>query len=149
MVREYFGMLSFCIAGLVLMAAAVMAYVIPASVWLQVHDVRVFDAKVGSPVQMVVARTIKLDFNGTWVAGIRRLEPDGWTLYCPASGSAPYRTDSVLPNPLTLAWWTFPDCSKPFPPGKYQMRTTWTIQGDGFFPDKTVTADSNIFEILP
>ncbi len=60
-----------------------------------------------------------------------------------------YRTDSVFPNPLTLSWWTFPGCQDPMQPGKYQMRTTWTILGDGFWPNKTVTADSNIFEIRP
>lgn len=148
MLREIFSVVSLCVAGLTWMVVGVVAYLIPASTWLEVKDVRVFDSKVGQPVLMAVARKINFDFNGTWVAGIRRLEPDGWSLYCPAAGSTPYRTDSALPSPLTLKWWTYPSCD-PLPPGKYQMRTTWTIKGDGLLPDKTVTADSNIFEILP
>lgn len=148
MLREFFGVLTLCVAGLCIMAAMVVSYLLPASIWLEVSDVRVFDARAGEPIPMAVARRINRDFNGTWAAGIRRLEPDGWTPYCPAKGGVPYQTDSKLPNPLTLQWWTHPDCQS-LQPGTYQMRTTWTILGDGLLPNKYVTADSNIFEIRP
>jgi hypothetical protein len=148
MIREYFGMLSFCIAGLAMMLVELVAYALPASIWLKVSDVRVFDARVGEAIKMVVARTIEYDFNGKWSTSIRRLGPFGWSPYCPANGALPYQANSVLPDPLTLAWWTFPYCQL-LGDGTFQMRTTWTILGDGILPDKTVTVDSNIFVIKP
>lgn len=146
MLRAIINYFSFFVAGMLLLLMAVGINVWPASFWLEVRSIRVFDANVGDTPIMAVDRTIRRDFRGEWIASIRKLESGGWTSYCTAKGSTNYEANSVYPDPLTLKWWTHPDCH-PLPPGKYAMRTSWAIKGVGPIPDKEVTADSNIFEI--
>lgn len=148
MLRSIMNYLSFIFAGIILLAAFAIMQAWPASFWLDVRSVRVFDSNAGTPSLMAVDRTIKRDFRGEWVASIRRLENGGWVQYCTAKGSANYSEDSKFPDPLTLQWWTYPDCN-PLPHGKYVMRTSWVIYGANFLPDKLVQADSNIFEVKP
>ena len=148
MLRAIVNYFSFVFAGVLLLLVMTIIQFWPASFWFDVRDVRVFDSMVGQPVVMAVDRTIRRDFKGEWVASIRSLQNGKWISYCTARGSTNYREDSVLPDPLTLQWWTHPDCH-PLPPGKYTMRTTWVIKGESFLPDKLAQADSNIFEIKP
>lgn len=132
-------------------AAAVMmwsAHLVSPTHWLDVRSVRVFDARVGHPVAMAVDRTIVRDFRGQWLVTIRRQGFGGWETWCNASGSANYSTEAQFPDPLTLQWWTYPDCH-PLPAGRYVMRTAWTVMGLGPLPDKEVRVDSNIFEVAP
>ena len=146
--RTAINYLSFVFAGLTLLVAATAMQLWPASWWFEVDSVRVLDSQVGSPVVMVVNRTINRDFVGDWTASIRRLENGKWVPYCTATGSTNYQVDSELPDPLTLKWWTAPDCH-PLEAGKYIMRTTWRINLTGFLPDKDVQATSNIFIVSP
>lgn len=148
MLRAIVNYFSFVVAGALLLLAVAVIQFWPASFWFDVRAVRVFDVKDGEPVVMAVDRTIRHDFRGEWVASIRSLQNGKWISYCTARGTTNYREDSVLPDPLTLQWWTHPDCH-PLPPGKYMMRTTWVIKGESFLPDKLAQADSNIFEIKP
>lgn len=138
--------LSFVIAGVILIIAALILHLWPASWWLEVGSVRVDDSKVGEPVIMAVTRTINRDFLGHWTASLRRLERGKWVPYCSATGAVNYEVDSDLPDPLTLKWWTAPFCH-PLEAGKYVMRTTWRVEGAGFLPDKRVRSVSNIFVI--
>jgi len=148
MLRTILNYFSFVVAGALLLAAALIIQVWPASWWLDVRSVRVFDSQVGQPVVMAVDRTISRNFRGEWIASIRALETGKWVPFCVARGASHYRTDSVYPDPLSLRWWTYPSCN-PLPSGKYVMHTTWVIKGDSFMPDKVVEADSNIFVITP
>lgn len=148
MMRELANFVSFIVAGLLLLICAAAVHLWPAGWWFEVRSVRVFDSVSGGPVLMAVDRTIHRDFRGAWVASIRKLERGRWVSYCTASGTTNYSTDSDLPDPLMLRWWTYPDCH-PLPPGKYAMRTSWIIQGAGPLPDKSVQADSNIFQVMP
>lgn len=146
MVRQLVNMFSFVVAGFLLLASTSVIALWPASFWYEVNAVRVFDTKSGDPVIMAVDRKIHRDFRGEWIASIRRLESIGWVAFCQAEGKANYAKDSQLPEPLTLKWWTHPNCNQ-LPPGKYVMRTSWVVKGVGIFPDKEVQADSNIFQI--
>lgn len=148
MLRAIVNYFSFVVAGALLLLAVATIQFWPAWFWLDVRAVRVFDVHAGEPVVMAVDRTIRHDFRGEWVASIRSLQNGKWVSYCTARGTTNYREDSVLPDPLTLQWWTHPDCH-PLQPGKYMMRTTWVIKGESFLPDKLAQADSNIFEIKP
>jgi len=148
MLRSLANYLSFAFAGLFLLVGVAVMHSWPASFWLDVRTVRVFDSKVGEPVLMAVDRTISRDFRGEWLVSIRKLGYGGWVQFCSARGKTNYSADSHLPDPLTLRWWSYPECN-PLPPGKYVMRTTWTIHGASFLPEKDVTADSNIFEVKP
>lgn len=148
MLRAVINYFSFFVAGMLLLFMFAAIHLWPSSWWLDVRSVRVFDSIVGKPVLMAVDRTISHDFRGEWLATIRKMEAGRWTSYCTARGSTNYFADSAFPDPLTLQWWTHPDCH-PLPAGKYVMRTTWTIKGAGPMPDKVSQADSNIFEIRP
>lgn len=148
MFRTALNYISFVVAGALLLIAFAVMQFWPASWWLDVQSVRVFDAKQGTPVVMAVVRTVKRDFRGEWVASIRRLENGRWINFCTATGKTNYGKEMVFPDPLTLQWWTHPSCH-PLPAGKYVMRTSWVILNVSFFPDKEVQADSNIFEVAP
>lgn len=148
MIRTAINYLSFIFAGVLLLAAAAVAHFWPASYWLEVRSIRVFDSKVGAPVVMAVDRTIKRDFQANWVSTIKRLDRGKWVSYCTADATTNYDRRATLPDPLFLQWWTFPGCH-PLPAGKFILRTTWRIEVDGLVPDKWVTEDSNIFEVTP
>lgn len=146
MMREIIGLFGFIVFVFLTMVGAVVAHVWPTDFWFEVRSVRVFDSKEGERIVMAVDRTIKRDFRGYWTTSLRRLENGGWVSYCTSDGSTNYQVDSKYPEPLTLKWWTYPNCH-PLGVGKYMLRTNWVIRGIGPLPDKEVTADSNIFEV--
>lgn len=114
----------------------------PASYWLEVRSVRVAD---GFPA-MVVDRSIKRQFYGRWSASLYRWEAQGWVAACTARGEQLYNPEAKLPAKLDLEWWTAGQC-RGLPAGKYMMRTHWIIDGAGVLPEKSVTADSNIWSL--
>jgi len=123
--------------------------ILPADWWMRVEAVRVADVDEGQTPQMVVIRSIRRDFVADWVATVRRVEAGGSVAVCAARGRSDYRTTSVLPAPpkLTLAWWLNGGACA-LEPGAYVVTTKWSI--DTASPlDKTVTAVSNIFTVLP
>ena len=119
----------------------------PPSFWLDIHSVVVSSVKVGNPVTMVVEREIKRPFRGAWNVTVRQWDGSGWVTYCNANGASNYRPDARFPKDLSLQWWTDGQCH-PVPQGRYKITTTWIIRDIQWMPDKTVTADSNIFEVL-
>lgn len=147
MIRKFTNAVSFLIAGIILLLVAIGLHFAPSTFWIEVRSIRVFDAQAGEPVLMAVDRTIKRPFSGKWVVSVRRLMTSGrQSLYCTASGETDYQVDSEYPEPLTLRWWTFPNCD-PLPPGTYVINTTWTVEGDGFLLNRRITKSSNIFQI--
>jgi len=119
----------------------------PPSYWFEVLSVLVSSVKQGDPVTMVVEREVKRPFRGAWGVTMRQWDGAGWVTYCNASGSSNYRPDARFPKDLSLQWWTDGQCH-PVPQGRYKITTTWIIRDIQWMPDKTVTADSNIFEVL-
>ena len=119
--------------------------VVPASAWMDLHGVTVSDSTVGEPIFITVTRTISKPFHARWIATVRRMTDAGLEHSCSATGENEYRNESVLPDPLTLDWWTFPiKCD--LQPGKYRLDTSWLIEVPGY-PIKSVTAQSNVFEV--
>ena len=118
----------------------------PAFWWLEVRDINLSNARQGAPIVMAVDRDIHRAFRGHWSVTVRQWDGAGWVTYCNASGSSNYRADARFPVPLTLRWWTDGQCYD-LSPGRYRITTRWVI--DTTLPDKTVTADSNVFEVLP
>jgi hypothetical protein len=116
----------------------------PASWWLEVRDVNLSDAQQGGPVVMAVDRSVHRSFRGHWSVTVRQWDGAGWVTYCNAQGSSNYRADARFPVPLTLKWWTDGQCYD-LSPGKYRITTRWQI--DAPLPSKTVTAESNVFEV--
>lgn len=66
------------------------------------------------------------------------------------SGRFEYNPGSDRPDPVTLAWWAAPDRrAGHLPPGRYYMRTCWTVL-DGFWGlagPLTECIQSNTFEV--
>lgn len=142
--------LVFCVQNLVtvlvLSAAAAVVHFWPPWFWLEVRSVRVFDAVEGEPIPMVVDRTVHRTFRGSWIVTLR--ETNG-SPSCIATGTAVYLAGSPLPAPLTLKWWTHPNCY-PVTPGTYVAQSCWVVTGLGLLPDKDAPCvDSNIFRIVP
>ena len=149
MLRAAINYLSFVVAGVILLVVAIVIQFLPtASWWFEVRSIRVFDAKEGEPVPMAVDRSINRPFRGQWVTSIRRLENNGWVMYCSVDGATNYSPKASLPDPLYLNWWTSPGCN-PIPAGKYILETDWLIKNTGVLPDKEVNVISNIFEVKP
>jgi len=117
----------------------------PASYWLEVQQIRVFNSVAGQPVLMAVDRVIKREFYATWTVRVRKIEDGGWLTACAAIGGGEYQPIATLPVGLDLGWWTDGRCQS-LPAGQYLANTTWQIEG-GFLPDKTISVDSNIFLI--
>lgn len=118
----------------------------PTSYWMTVSRVHAFDTPHKEDVVMDVDRVIARPFVGQWSVLVRSWSDKGWEIYCTAQGSADYRPDAVLPDPLTLAWWTNGQCLTP-DTGTYFISTIWSIK-HAILPEKIISAESNVFRVL-
>lgn len=95
--------------------------------FLVVRKVHVHDAIEGQAPRMVVDRTIRQRFRGTWIVDVSRREGAGFVAVCSGSGQNNYVPGDQLPANLDLDWWTYPvRCN--LPPGCYEVDTVWTIR---------------------
>lgn len=122
-----------------------IAWLWPASWWLDVWRIHVSDGMAGQTITMEVDRQIVRPFFGKWSAIVRKRQGAGWVVVCPSDGSADYRTDAVLPEDLTLEWWTAGACPA-LVAGTYILTTTWEIYPE-FMPRKILKIVSNEFTI--
>jgi len=121
----------------------------PASHWLDVREIIVHDTPYGQTPVMSVDRVINDTFTADWLAEVE-VKTDGqsragFAVFCSQSGTARYHPDAVLPNPLTLDWWTYPKECK-LPVGEYRLDTTWLLHIPGY-PDKQLEVISNNFKV--
>lgn len=136
------GLWGTCVIALYLVAVAFP----PATFWLSVKSVHVDDAERGQPPVMEVVRTIRRPFEAKWRVQLEREVADGRFLFLRSvSGENQYGPQAVLPEPLTLDWWTHPQRWRPMP-GHYRIETCWTIRVPGLF-DRMTCAVSNTFEV--
>ncbi len=115
----------------------------PASFWLEVDRVTVFDGHAGEEIIMEVDRSIHWSFYGEWTVLIREVTQAGSEIVCVARGSGDYTPTAVLPAPLTLSWWTEGECPY-LSSGYYYLTTIWEIDG-GWLPNKVIEEQSNVF----
>lgn len=118
----------------------------PASRWLEVRSLHVYDGWAGESPYMHVLRYIHLPFSGEWTATVVDVKSSTTKEVCPpAYGRTAYRVAARLPPDLTLSWWRE---GKPcdLPPGRYRLVTEWRITAEGW-PEKVLRVESNIFEI--
>lgn len=133
-----------CVVGLYLLAVAFP----PATFWLEVKSVHVEDSRHGEAALMQVSRAIHRPFEAKWRVELEREVTDGRFLFLrSASGENQYGPQAVLPEPLTLDWWTYPQEWRPMP-GHYRIETCWTIRVPGLF-DRVTCVVSNTFEVKP
>ena len=117
----------------------------PASDWLEVKKLHVYDAWKGEQPYMHVNRFIKQPFYSEWTVTVRNVSDGTLSHACIAEGRASYATDARLPPDTNLAWWTFPT-KCPLDVGWYRLDTEWRIHAPNF-PMKYLRKQSNIFEI--
>lgn len=119
----------------------------PATDWLSVKEMHVYDAWAGEPPYLSVNRTINRPFYGEWIATVRRASYGTLAFACIAEGRASYATDARFPPDMTLDWWTFPTKCR-LEPGRYRLDTEWRISPPNH-PQKQLRVQSNIFEVHP
>lgn len=117
----------------------------PATYYFEPRKLVVPDTKPYTPVIMSFEREIHKNFLGKWSVTVRKFSAGGPVVVCAADGKANYRTDSVLPNPLTLDWWTGGVCQT-LPEGDYMISTSWEIHPI-LWPEKQIGIDSNVFHV--
>jgi hypothetical protein len=125
------------------------SHVLPTSrYWFIAESMVIPDAPVGDDVLMIVNRTIKRQVFGEWTVTVRAQQENGWSIYCVARGESDYSPLAVLPDPLTLDWWTYGQCEPP-PPGTYFVTTTWAFSPAWIpGPRRTPPLVSNSFRVL-
>lgn len=138
------------VGGWIAMAAAssileIKRDLAPASDWLAVSEIHVYDAWAGEAPFISVDREIKQPFHGEWFVTVRRVSDGTNSFACLAEGRADYATDARIPPNSTMDWWTYPARCR-LDPGRYRMDTQWRIHAQGF-PEKVARARSNTFEI--
>lgn len=85
----------------------------------------------GKTAVLYVDREIKTPLLMSFDVRVFLVQPDGAWLVCLAAGGPyNYRPDAVLPNPVTLEWWTNGACNS-LPDGQIEIETTW----DAIVPD--------------
>jgi len=118
---------------LFLLAASVWAglqFAVPASRWFSVQSFAIHDAARWQDVTLDYRREIRRPFVGEWTATVRRQSPNGWEVVAATPVTRhPYKTDSTLPEPVTLEWvlWTEPRAYA-LPCGRYEVTIVWVIK---------------------
>lgn len=91
--------------------------------FFQVHSVSA--ERVGQSAVLNVDRTIHRDLPMEYTVRIMAQMGSGWRQVCKAESNVfLYRAGAVLPDPVTLDWWTDGAC-RALPPGRVQIITTW------------------------
>jgi hypothetical protein len=119
---------------------------IPPNAWIAINEVFVPDYAAGEDPLIIYDRTVRQNFSGLWVVEVQREEPDAlFSPVCVGTGATNYSTDVVLPERrVALSWYIGKDCN--LKPGRYRLRSTWTIQMPDW-PEKKTSNTSNIFTV--
>lgn len=124
----------------------------PPARWYELASVRVNDTFIGQDVTLTPARTIHRDFRGSYTVTVFRVGPDDrWTQVCTGGLSVPYRTNSALPVPVTLDWWTAgaePPCQEALGVGRFVLETCVNV-GPFSLPWRDVCPLSGVFKVKP
>lgn len=112
------------LVGLVAGAYAGWQSIFPASRWYELRLVGVADGRVGEPITMVIDREIKRPFTGEYTVTL--FDVDSGRLVCAGGDRVLYTPGVMLPEPVTLDWWTYgahPPCETALTPGTFRLRT--------------------------
>lgn len=81
--------------------------------------------RAGDTAVLQVSRQIKEPLLMTFDVRVFRVDEEGAHMVCTGHGGPySYRPDAVLPEPITLSWWTNGACDA-IPPGRIEIETTW------------------------
>jgi len=95
--------------------------------------------RVGETAVLHVSREIKQPIVMEFTMRVMAVKSDGLHQVCTAHGGPyEYQPGSVLPDPLTLDWWTDGGC-KTIPPGPVRIVTTWSPDNHALKPITVIT----------
>lgn len=135
-------------------APAIVPYFVPMSRYYELRSVTVADARVGVSPDMIVDRTIHVDFRGRFEIDVMRAEGSEFVVWWEcgphASDWRMYRDEAVLPVDLDLNWWMGipPNRECDLPAGTYKIITTIYARGP-FGAELSTTTESNVFKVTP
>lgn len=132
----------FCLLGFLALL------MVTSSLWFDLRNLTVSDARVGQPVAISYDREFYRDFDGSWRVLIWQQHRGSWQAYCEASGQWGYRM-SKPDQKKDLAWLVDgePRCSN-LPPGVYSIEVKVTANPDSIIARSDVIT-SNAFEVTP
>jgi len=79
-----------------------------------------------------VDRIVYMPIEMGYVVRVLEKTSQGYRQFCKMEGPPlEYQTDAVLPDPVTLSWWTDGECAM-LPDGPARISTTWTPVKDGY-----------------
>jgi len=112
-----------------------LAGYVPKTTSADYYEVRSITAhRQGDTAVLSVDRIIKQEVPMSYAVRVFQIDDRGAHLLCEAEGGPiMYRRDAVLPDPVTLKWWTNGHCQK-IPPGIVEIDTTWTPRLPGLLP---------------
>lgn len=134
------------------MGAGTAQDLIPTSYWFEVGELSVENNEQGVCPVLHFTREINRPFSAEWLVTLRRQTEAGFEFYKlypdDPPGMADYRSDAVLPSPLTFDWWAWIDSDEcDWPVGVYQVLTEWKV--DIGHRTRIVRVESNPFHVTP
>lgn len=128
---------------IVLAIAAVVMFIFltPVTMWFSVNRMDIRDAATWEQVTVDYSRDIHRPFYGEWRVMVREVTEAGTEVICSTDWHPnDYKTDSVLPEPVSLEWlmWTEPACYR-LPPGDYEATITWSVNQDSWLFNREVS----------
>lgn len=96
--------------------------------------------RMDGTAELTVDRAIKAPLHMRFSVRVMEQQARGWSQFCAMSSDAAilYQPDAVLPEPVTLEWWTWGECPA-LPEGPARIITTWTPTDAGFQPVTAIT----------
>ena len=116
----------------------------PASHWFTVERFQVPDFVTGTNPTIEFERTIKRSALGDWLVEVQ-LVTGGFYNKCSGSGTANYKPEDRLPDPVDFGW--FVGGCLDIPPDTYRLEARWDLCIGRIC--KTIEATSNHFQVLP
>jgi hypothetical protein len=108
---------------------------VPAVQTADFYEIKSISAvREGDTARLVVDRQVKREIPMSYAVRVFQIDDRGAHLLCIAEhGPYMYRPDAVLPDDVTLDWWTDGDC-RHIPPGRVEIETTWQPKLPGLLP---------------
>lgn len=107
-----------------------LTHVVPRPSLSDYFEVTRLDAvRDGDTALLMVERTVKQPLHMGFTVRVLADGREGWVEHCAmTSGAILYQPGRVLPEPVTLDWWTWGRCPT-LPEGRALIETTWAPEG--------------------
>jgi hypothetical protein len=129
---SYFGIVAMGVSGLLVDAAVTISPQADTANFFAVEEITA--TRSGDTAVLQVAREIKLPIEMGFTVRVLEYASGGVREFCQMS-AAPfqYQPDAVLPDLVTLEWWTHGKCGN-IPDGRTRVVTTWAPTHPSYQP---------------